>query len=85
MIRKTAQKNAVGAGVEIGLGIRAGHAAGHGIRKAASDEVCRQLSGRHFLITLLCAAIWQYFTAATVYQQEFMAFYVSADMSTLYG
>lgn len=62
MTRKTAKRNVVGAGVEIGLGIRAGLAAGHGIRKAASDEVCRLLSGGHFcvLLTLLHAAIWQY-------------------------
>jgi len=49
MIRKTAKRNVVGAGVEIGLGIKAGHAAGHGIRKVASDEVCRLSSGRHFV------------------------------------
>ncbi len=47
--RRTAKRNVVGAGVEIGLGIKAGHAAGHGIRKAASDEMYRLLSGRHFV------------------------------------
>ncbi len=80
MTRKTAKRNVVGAGVEIELGIRAGLAAGHGIRKAASAEVCRLLSGGHFgvLLTLLHA------TAAVAYQQEFMVCCVSADMSSLY-